>query len=112
MLSIIQPVAVIVGGLPAFIDGNTLLAMCEGNAESDRSACMIYIDGVADEWRFVNFLSDPDKPICAADVTGTRLRDAVVNYLKGHPENRNDPAAALITKGIMETWHREGDAQP
>jgi hypothetical protein len=106
MLSIIQPVAVIVGGLPAFINGNTLLAMC------DRSACMIYIDGVADEWRFVNFLSDPDKPICAADVTGTRLRDAVVSYLKGHPENRNDPAAALITKGIMEAWHCEGDAQP
>jgi hypothetical protein len=49
MLSIIQPVAVIVGGLPAFINGNTLLAMCEGNAESDCSACMIYIDGVADE---------------------------------------------------------------
>ena len=112
MLSIIQPVAVIVGGLPAFINGNTLLAMCEGNAESDRSACTIYIDGVADEWRFVNFLSDPDKPICAADVTGTRLRDAVVNYLKGHPENRDDPAAALITKGIMEAWHCEGDAQP
>ena len=86
------------GGIPSFLDGNKLLALCEGD-RAVPTDCIIYIEGVADEWRFVNYLTEPDKPVCAADARGNEIREAVVNYLKAHPENRNDPAAALIQQG-------------
>jgi Rap1a immunity proteins len=99
------------GGIPSFRDGNKLLALCEGD-QAVPADCIIYIEGVADEWRFFNYLTEQDKPVCAADARGNQIRDAVVNYLKAHPENRNDPAAALISKAIMQAWHCDGDARP
>ena len=112
MLSLIKPIVLTMlvaapGGYPSFLNGNTLLALCEGD-NARRTDCMVYIEGVADDWRFMNYLSDPDQPICAADAVGHQLRDAVVNYLKAHPENRDDPAAALITDAITEAWHCSG----
>jgi len=112
MLSLIKPIVLTMlvaapGGYPSFLNGNTLLALCEG-VNAGRTDCMVYIEGVADDWRFMNYLSDPDQPICAADAVGHQLRDAVVNYLKAHPENRDDPAAALITDAITEAWHCSG----
>ena len=116
MLFIIKPMITTMlvaaqGGIPSFLDGNKLLTLCEGD-QAVPTDCIIYIEGVADEWRFVNYLTEPDKPVCAACARGNQIRDAVVNYLKAHPENRDDPAAALISKAIMEAWHCDGDAQP
>jgi hypothetical protein len=82
------------GGYPSFLNGNKLLALCEGDH--------------AMHWRFMNYLVDPDTPICAANAVGNQLRDAIVTYLKAHPDNRDDPAAALITDAITEAWHCSG----
>jgi Rap1a immunity proteins len=112
MLPILKPVIFTMlvaapGGYPSFLNGNKLLALCEGD-HAMPTDCIAYIEGVADDWRFMNYLSDPDTPVCAADAVGNQLRDAVVNYLKAHPENRDDPAAALITDAITEAWHCSG----
>jgi Ssp1 endopeptidase immunity protein Rap1a len=107
MLPILKPV-ILTMLVVAQGDGNKLLAICEGDNDKERGVCMVYIEGVTDEWRFVNYLTEPDKPVCAADAVGKQLRDVVVNYLKAHPENRNDPAAALITDAITDAWHCSG----
>ena len=92
------------GGPPASMDGNALLSLCQVGNDEER-VCMVYIEAVADEWRFINFLTDPHKPFCAADALSTQLRDAVLSYIKAHPEERTASAAELITSGITEAWH-------
>jgi hypothetical protein len=95
------------GGYPSFLNGNALLALCEGD-NAGQTNCLVYIEGVVDDWRLMNYLADPDTPVCAADAVGNQLRGAVVNYLKAHPDNRDDAAAALITDAITEAWHCSG----
>jgi hypothetical protein len=112
MLPILKPVIFTMlvaapGGYPSFLNGNKLLALCEGDT-GGRTDCIAYLEGVVDGWRFVNYLADPDTPVCAADAVGNQLRDVVVNYLKAHPEHRDDPAAALVTDAITEAWHCSG----
>jgi len=96
-------------GAPAFMDGNTLLKLCEASDREANGVCMVYIQGVVDEWRFADFLSNAASntasPVCAPDAIGRQLADAVLNYLKAHPEDRGEPAASLVMEGVMETWH-------
>jgi hypothetical protein len=83
-LLIIKPaifIFLVAGGVPAYVNGNQLLLICEGDAEA-RGVCMTYITGAVDEWNFLSVLMD--NPVCAPNAIGTQLRDAVINYLKAH----------------------------
>jgi hypothetical protein len=95
--------------LPAFLDGNKLLALCEAADLDSRSVCNTYVQGVVDEWRYARFLNAVDEGkdphVCAPEAVGNQLADAVVNYLKAHPGDRNKPAAVAVTQSIIEAWH-------
>jgi hypothetical protein len=99
----------VAAGPVGFLDGNKLLGLCELTYRPAQDICIAYVQGVADEWRFADFLDaageGKDPKVCAPEANSRQLADAVVNYLKAHPEERNQPAANLVMSSIMEAWH-------
>jgi hypothetical protein len=41
--------------VPAYLNGNKLLQLCEAEDKEARAVCRVYIQGVVDELRFVVF---------------------------------------------------------
>jgi hypothetical protein len=89
--------------VPAFPNGNKLLELCEAKDEKDRAVCNVYIQGIVDEWRFVGVLRH--RPACAPHAIGSQLTEAVINFLRVHPEVRDASAAELVTEAVTAAWH-------
>lgn len=87
----------------AYQVGNDLLDHCIGN-ESERVACLAYIQGAVDIWSSVRAVRG--LPQCIPDGASThQLRDIVVSYLQSHPATRHEVAATLAIAAISEAWN-------
>jgi Rap1a immunity proteins len=86
-----------------FMNGNSLLAYCQGDAP-DRSECLGYIEGVADDWETVRHVRGLS-PCTGPDVTAGQVKDVVVNWLIANPAHRHETAAGLVVFAITNAWH-------
>ena len=94
------------------IDGNALLARCAGGGKPGMAqACDAYVQGVADAVSVYQEAAKAagDKPaenrICVpAAVTGTKMRETVVAWLRDHAADRNRPSGNLVVHVLRDTW--------
>ena len=91
-------------------DGNVLLDHCSKEKDDpvyyiNESACLMYILGVYDGLEMDNAIHKTKKYYCVPEnVQARQIREIVVAYLKKHPENRQWPAAGLITIALKEAF--------
>lgn len=89
----------------AFIDGNKLLAYCQG-AELDRRICEGFVAGSADALSdLTNALPEPKGTYCRPmNMTIQQATDIVVKALIEHPERRSDSAADVTIGAIIKAF--------
>jgi len=93
------------GNAPNFHTGNTLYAECTSEIGSAAyGVCTGYIEGIFDYDAVIQ--ANLVRPvICTGpDATIERLRDAVVQYLKDHPEARDQAASTLINIALHQAF--------
>ena len=98
---------------PAFIDGNDLLARCQGYASNtsadqayDRGVCLGYIEGVSDfldHYRAANGLGPC--PSGGGRITAGQVKDIVIRALTADPAHRHFAADNLVINAIEDAWH-------
>jgi hypothetical protein len=60
------------------------------------SACVDYIRGVVDTWLMFGALNEQTNIEMTANYSTVELKDALMAYLKDHPETTPDPASFVL----------------
>ncbi len=96
------------------IKGGKLLALCQ-NARA-RTACDAYISGVSDGIAGVQHMMTDRQgqsfagSTCIPDATSAEtLRSTVVDYLSGHPDSRDKPAAVPTFDALHAAFPCKGN---
>jgi hypothetical protein len=85
------------------IDGNKLLALCEGRNEGGRQFCLGFVTGIAMLAR--TRLITPDGGNCLpAGATSAQVRAVVVQALRQHPQSRHEAAFVLVVAALATAW--------
>jgi hypothetical protein len=81
------------------VKGITLLKACTG---ATTAQCDAYVDGFGDAVR----AAGRDHAIACIPMaaTGTELRDVLVHYLKGHPEDEHVSAGVIATRAFSKAY--------
>jgi hypothetical protein len=82
-----------------FITGNALLDLCNNDAAA--LFCLGYVAGVVDD---MTMARGAEQTCLPADVTGSQLKDVVLNYIRSHPENRHYPAPLLVLSAFEDAF--------
>lgn len=95
---------------PLIWSGNQLLDLCEGYKKEKLKAdlgpgCFMYISGVTQTL----VLTDDTEttmvsPCPRKGVTQEQIADVVIKWLDDHPEKRDLPAPAIISKSLNEAF--------
>lgn len=94
----------------AFLDGNKLLAECEGKYEANKNYCLGYIAGVGDSFLTLTYSLQVTKQggnasICLpTNATVKQLMDVSLKYAREHPEERHMSASYLIIAAWSESF--------
>lgn len=74
-------------------------------------ACNIYISGIADSVAFSKVYAknegDPKAPagFCIdPSVSGNEMRQKIIDYMKAHPDQLNQPAGATVFSALHESY--------
>jgi hypothetical protein len=101
--------AIIIALLPSAgqaetVDGNFLLAQCDGMSRTVRGVgCTSYIAGFRDALDVAQDAAGT--PHCIPPTVNVgQVRDVAIRYLKQHPESRHHPAAMLLLRAVEEVW--------
>jgi hypothetical protein len=85
-------------------NGNELFDECSSKQPNHQLSCFGYLEGIADEMSIAT--AAIHAPQCIpSKVQATQLRDIAVNYLRAHPEIRQEPAAYLVTDAYVAAWN-------
>jgi hypothetical protein len=106
-----------------FVDGNELFSRCEGFREKDLSPdeavrfqyCHAYVVAVADSLAMFKAASDSTS---SGSLSGARVRDycpskettsfqvttVAINYLRDHPEKRDEAASSLVATALVKAF--------
>ncbi|HET9428995.1 MAG TPA: Rap1a/Tai family immunity protein [Allosphingosinicella sp.] len=83
------------------VTGRSLLAVCTEN----RAACLTYVMGAIDGVVMAATLVAGRNPLCLpADATNLQLTDAVIRYLRAHPEDADVSGAAVVVAGLVGAY--------
>jgi len=97
-----------------FLDGDDLMNHCTATIADERNdpvICVTYIMGAYDAFMFDRLVRN--LPRCTPrNLTGGRLREAVVAYLLENPDNRGMDASALVWNAIIAKWPACGNTAP
>ena len=82
-----------------FQTGNDLLRFCEDISDSGYGRCLGYVEGVVDSLEVAR--SDHHLPPCVREGIGTaQVHNAVIKYLRDHPETREQTASRLVVIAV------------
>lgn len=83
------------------VTGRSLLAVCNEN----RAACLTYVMGAIDGVVMAASLVAGRNPLCLpTDATNMQLTDAVMRYLRAHPEDSDASGAAVVVAGLIGAY--------
>jgi hypothetical protein len=83
------------------VTGRSLLAICNEN----RAACLTYVTGAIDGVVMAATLVAGRNPLCLPnDATNLQLMDAVIRYLRAHPEDSDASGAAVVVAGLIGAY--------
>ena len=88
MLLILKPsifaALILVSQVPAYLDGNKLLVLCESEEAKAHGLCMAYVQGVVDHSRVVDIQNN--KPACAPKATGRQVEMPLSTFSRLTPK--------------------------
>jgi len=101
-------VAVLIAGVHAacakekfWLDGNRLYGACQ----EDRSACMLYAQGLLDGLAMEREVNSLPKPYCIpSNAVGDQITDVVTAYLRNNPAMRQYNAGSLVLKAMADAF--------
>ena len=83
------------------VTGRSLLAICTEN----RAACLTYVVGAIDGVVMAATLVAGRSPLCLpSDATNLQLTDAVIRYMRAHPEDADASGAAVVAAGLIGAY--------
>ena len=85
------------------------------SVRAEKARCLGYVMGLMDGLAIMQNALARERatypswsPVCTPrDVTGDEAVTVLVNYLRRHPDSRNQPALALFLRAVRESWPGE-----
>jgi hypothetical protein len=88
-------------GVPTRVNVRTLTALCA----QDRNGCLTYVLGATDAFASALVASGRPQVFCFPNnTTNDQIAQAVVRYLRAHPEEGGSNAALLILAGLSSAF--------
>jgi len=88
---------------PTHQTGNALLSLCTSEDFTDKTQCLGYVQGIADEFEMMRSING-GTACTPAGVQTSQLIDVAASYLQKHPEKRQLGAAFLVISAYSEAW--------
>lgn len=86
-----------------FQTGDDLLEHCRDISDSGYGLCLGYVEGVADSTEATR-LARHLAPCIHQEIGAAQLHNAVIEYLRDHPETRGQNASLLVARAVSSTW--------
>ena len=85
----------------SFEGGNGLYGVCSTPQLGEQGYCLGYVVGTLDTLFDAQEKGTMPQLVCVpGNVSGNQVRDVVVNYLAGHPEQRHFAASSLVLRAL------------
>ena len=91
-----------------WVEGSWLSDACLSTERTNETACLSYVMGIVDMLSVDRKLPSQNFPAICLPETGTinglHLHRLVTAYVRGHPEEQNEPAVLTVLKAIKDVF--------